>query len=228
MGEKDYRLCVRNYTLRNLTKTSDSLNAFSGIIGYLTKSYFPNGLIWGMPLLEFPQSLRWYHSRTIEPQRRDAFPSWAWCGWQGRVEYSESLDLTKKYRSFAHLETDLTVKFVSIDDQLLTVQGYRVTLDIRTEPFSEAFVPDTNSLLGPARERDFWPHENRLTSGRYEFLVVERLKYGNDSPLREDLYLLLLERNGDFWMRRTQVGVLLDPGLNFEMARPWFGRVKLR
>lgn len=181
-----------------------------------------------MPLLEFPQALRWYHSRTIEPQRRGAFPSWAWCGWQGRVEYSGPLDLTKEYRSFTHLETDLTVKFVSIDDQLLTVQGYRVTLDIRTEPFSEAFVSDSTFLLGPVRERDFWPHENMLRSGRYEFLVVERSKYGDDYPLRENLYMLLLDWDGDFWMRKTQVGLLLDPGLNFEMARPRFERVRLR
>jgi len=229
-GEEDYRACVGSYTIRELTNESDSLNAFLGIVGYLTKSYFSSGLIHGMPLHEFPQALRWYHSRTAEPERRSDFPSWAWCGWQGEVKYSGSLDLTKEHRDDVYSETDLTVKFKEFDGQILTVEGYQVTLDIRNEPFSEAFVPDTNSSLGPARHRDFQPHKNRLMAGRHEFLVVERLKYKRTegSLLREDVHMLLLGWNSGFWVRKEQVSILLDPGIKFEDAKPRFETVRLK
>jgi len=230
LGEADYRGCVQNYTRRNMSKDADSLNAFLGIVGYLTKSYFPNGLICGMPLHDFPQALRWYHFRTVTPRRRKDFPSWAWCGWQGQVEYSGSLDLTKDHPDDVYSETDLTVKFDNFDGKTLTVQGYVVTLDIRNVPFSEAFVPDTDSSLGPVRERNFLPHDNRLVSGRYKFLVVERLKYRprEDRPLRENVHMLLLGWNGGFWVREEQVSILLDPGREFEDAKPRFETVRLK
>jgi len=227
-GEEDYRLCVQNYTIRDLTKEYDSLNAFEGMIGYLTKCYFPDGLIWGLPLREFPQALRWCHYRTATPRRRNDFPTWAWCGWQGKAIYSAPLDLTKEYQDSPHIMTDLTVEFVRHDNQILTVRGYQVRLDIRKEPFSEAFVPDTNSSLGPVVEGDLPPHKNNLTSGRYVFLVVERLKYGEAHPLKEKVYMLLLDWDGFFWLRNTQVLLILEPGLKFEIAKPHFVTMRLK
>ena len=124
--------------------------------------------------------------------------------------------------------TDLTVEFVRHDDQILTVRGYQVRLDIRKEPFSEAFVPDTNSSLGPVVEGDLLPHKNNLTSGRYVFLVVERLKYGMNHPLKEEVYMLLLDWDGFFWLRNTQVLLVLEPKVKFEIAKPHFVTMRLK
>jgi len=238
IGEEDYRECVENYTSRQLTNDFDSLNAFLGVVGYLRKAWIPNGFVWGLPLRDFPQSLRWFHPRQVKPRRRSGFPSWSWCGWEGTATYSGSLDLLKtRGHSYVpvgspdarvSMATDMTVKYAGIDGQVLTVEGYQITLDIRTEPFSEAFAIETGVSLGPVRERNFL-HNNTLATGRYEFLVVERFKYrtAEDRPLREEVYMILLEGNGEIRKRRTKVRISLDFGRTFEEARPRFGRVKL-
>lgn len=229
LGEADYRECVENYTSRQLTKDSDSLNAFLGIVSYLCKAWLPNGFIWGMPLQDFPQSLRWFHPRQVKPRRRAEFPSWSWCGWEGQATYSASLDSEKaNERGRFDPNTDMTVKFISIDNKVLTLEGYLVTLDIRTDPFSEAFVPDTEESLGPVRERNFL-HNNTLPSGRYPFLVVERLKYKSamDRPIREDVFMLLLEWDREVAVRKTKVRLSLDPGMSFDVATARLGVVRL-
>src|ERR1700712_1724385 len=114
LGEEDYRECVFNYTERQMTNDRDSLNAFLGIVGYLTKSWFPKGLIWGMPLECFPQSLRWYHPRSVKPRRRPAFPSWSWTGWEGQALYSGSLSLVKmEERGRIDITTESALRFIS-------------------------------------------------------------------------------------------------------------------
>jgi hypothetical protein len=126
-------------------------------------------------------------------------------------------------------KTDLTVQYVGIEDQILTVEGYQVALDIRTEPFSEAYVPGTDGSLGLVRERNFL-HNNTLATGRYDFLVVERLRYrtAENRPLREDVYMLLLDWDGGFGLRRTKIRLSLDPGLTFDSAKPRFGTLRLK
>lgn len=129
----------------------------------------------------------------------------------------------------ADVKTDMTVRYVGVEDRTLTVEGYRVTLDIRTNPFSEAYVLDTEESLGPVRERNFL-HNNTLATGRYDFLVVERLRYRTapDRPLREDVYMLLLDWDGEFGLRRTKVRLSLDTGQTFDAVKPQLRTTKLK
>lgn len=176
-----------------MTNDRDSLNAFLGIVGYLRKLYFPKGLLWGMPLHDFPQSLRWYHPRWVKPRRRPAFPSWSWAGWEGQALYSGPLDLVNKTeRGRVDATAHMTARFIDINDQILTLEAHLVSLEVRTESFSDAYVPGTDLHLGPIKEGNVL-HNNTLPS-RID-LVVERIRcrVAVDRPFCEDIYMILLD-----------------------------------
>ncbi|KAK7943574.1 uncharacterized protein PG986_012687 [Apiospora aurea] len=83
-----------NYTRRQLTNESDSLNAILGLFRALQ----PSGIrhLHGVPVrkvrkgecswLEFP--LAWHHEAEVS-RRRPGFPSWSWSGWEGGIRMSE-------------------------------------------------------------------------------------------------------------------------------------------
>jgi hypothetical protein len=86
-------LHLQNYSERNLTYDSDSLNAILGILRFGEESGFRH--IHGMPLrrsvskrlpgLAIP--LGWYHLNT--GRRRSQFPSWSWAGWKGGIRMDD-------------------------------------------------------------------------------------------------------------------------------------------
>ncbi|KAF2397091.1 HET-domain-containing protein [Trichodelitschia bisporula] len=234
-AETEYRSTLALYTERRMTHDSDSLNAFRGILHWLRKSCFSADFVCGLPLREFPQALRWFHPWDVKPKRRPAFPSWSWAGWAGRVTYSDPLDLMRRVKPKMSrredLGTDRVVRFVDIDadERVLTVEATVIRLDIRCEPFSEAFVPGTDEMLGIVRERNS-PHHNTLTTGMYDFLVVERLRLKNyaDGPVREYVYMLLLEWDGDVAMRVTKVRLFVELGLTLERAAPVVKTIRMK
>ena len=213
-----------------MTNDRDSLNAFLGIVGYLTKSWFPKGLIWGLPLEYFPQSLRWYHPRWVKPRRRPGFPSWSWTGWEGQAIYSGSLSLVKmEERGRIDITTESALRFISIDHQILTLEGEVVKLEIRTDPFSDAYVPGTDYLLGPMKERNLL-HNNTLPSQTTDFLVIEKVRYRptRDRPFRQDVFLIMLDWDGAIAVRRTKVRLFLGPEVDFAKAPSQIRRVQLK
>jgi hypothetical protein len=213
-----------------MTNDSDSLNAFLGVAAYLRKSWFSKGLTWGMPLADFPQSLRWYHPRWVKPRRRPDFPSWSWTGWEGQAIYSASMDLPNtQERGRYESSTDLTARFVQIEEQVLTLDAYVVKLEVRTEPFSDAFVPGTKELLGPIKEGNFL-HSNTLPSKTEDFLIVERNRYRvvPGGKFREDVYMLLLGWEGAFAVRRTKVRLYLGSDVDFKLANAKIQRIRIK
>jgi hypothetical protein len=204
-----------------MTKDSDSLNAFLGIVAYLRKAWFSRGLVWGMPLTDFPQSLRWYHPRWVKTRRRPEFPLWSWAGWEGQAMYSGSLDLKARSRGGkVDVSTDMTARFVDIDEQILLLEAYVVRLEIRTESFSDAFIPGTDEMLGALKEGNVL-HNNTLPSGIADFLIVERATYrvAEDRPWRQDVYMLLVDW-GDDAVRKTKVRLFISSGIDFGKAEP--------
>jgi hypothetical protein len=85
---------VEDYTPRTLRFADDSLNAFQGILRRFSRR---QGLenVWGLAyptncsysLRYFVHALTWIHRRGTIPQRRNMFPSWAWAGWEGPIDY---------------------------------------------------------------------------------------------------------------------------------------------
>ncbi|KAM5345055.1 hypothetical protein ACJ41O_010917 [Fusarium nematophilum] len=137
-----FQTVLTTYTSRFLTNEEDSLNAFQGGLMKFGMAVYPDGFEWGMPLKSFPQSLAWIHDYTVTPKRRSSFPSWSWAGWGGTVQYPSGLIETASEKS------DLVPRMVRIDDKHVTLEGWTVTLDIRTEPFSEVVVPGSDTSIG--------------------------------------------------------------------------------
>ncbi|KAI0181124.1 HET-domain-containing protein [Hypoxylon sp. FL1284] len=206
---------VKMYTERRMTNDSDSLNAVRGMLSFLQKTMLPQGFAWGLPLKEFPQSLRWYHPRGIKPRRRPDFPSWSYVGWEGTASYTDKLNQINGGPSARFDEAvDLPVSYVGVDDKVLTMEGVLARLEVRNEPFNNAYVAGTDFLLGVLQEGNFL-HKNTLSSGVFDFLVVERLmfRYSPEGSVRHVLYMILLEGNGELFTRRSMVRLFIEPGL---------------
>lgn len=198
-----------------MTNDSDSLNAFKGMLSFLQKTMLPGGFVWGLPLQEFPQSLRWYHPRGVRPRRRPDFPSWSYVGWEGEVNFTDKLNLVNGGSSERFDETvDLGLNYVGIEGKVLTVDGILLKLEVRNEPFNNAYIPGTDFLVGVLQEGNFL-HKNTLPPGVFDFLVVERLsfRYAPQSSIRQILYLIMLNRDGEVFGRRAMVRLYVEPRL---------------
>lgn len=82
--------CVHAYTRRGLTYPDDILNAFTGLMSYLSNR-FEWVFCWGLPNDNFAFALLWTSSSTTRREARDShdrlFPSWSWAGWIGDATY---------------------------------------------------------------------------------------------------------------------------------------------
>lgn len=94
-----YASAIQDYSSRELTYDSDSLNAFRGIIERYSKHRHHIYAIWGLPYSAefgrrwsyFALALAWSHAQSgwgssNPPKRREEFPSWTWAGWAGAVQ----------------------------------------------------------------------------------------------------------------------------------------------
>lgn len=88
---RHYSNCVKLYTVRSLTYSGDKLNAFEGITASL-EEHLGSKFFCGLPTALFDWALLWepseplYRISSTDPY----FPSWAWCGWVGGVEWRSS------------------------------------------------------------------------------------------------------------------------------------------
>ncbi|KAF4465879.1 tol [Fusarium albosuccineum] len=101
---QDFFRTVQQYTTRDLSFETDSLNAAIGIMRFLSKKE-PRILNFvGLPYYapadsdEFIEpclfaSLSWYHRFDSAPRRRADFPSWTWAGWAGAIRWMCSVPL---------------------------------------------------------------------------------------------------------------------------------------
>ncbi|KAI1029479.1 hypothetical protein LB504_010762 [Fusarium proliferatum] len=196
---------VTTYTSRSLTNDGDSLNAFQGGLARFGKPVYPQGFEWGMPLKEFPQSLAWIHDHTVKPTRRSAFPSWSWAGWGGTVQYPTDLTET------ATENGDLIPRMVSIDDKVVMLEGWTVTLDIRTEPFSEVVIPGTDQAIGCVTERNF-KHNMTLPTGKYRCFVAARLKKEvlRNGLVNQLVFLVVLRGDRDVEIEERQTAITVS------------------
>lgn len=102
-----FSILLRTYMSRRMTKESDSLNAFRGILTAFKRLLFPEGFVHGLPPRGHTSSLAWMHSRDVTPRRRAGFPSWSWTGWEGEVVYPEKLLDTADGHTLPTLDIDL-------------------------------------------------------------------------------------------------------------------------
>ncbi|KAF2121112.1 heterokaryon incompatibility protein-domain-containing protein [Lophiotrema nucula] len=102
---------VIQYTKRNLTYDSDSINAIQAVLDSLDREDSRISSVWGIPhrvvsfKSELDQTLGFGLSWTFTdihklPRRRSGFPSWSWAGWEGAIcwiEVDDWNDITGYY-----------------------------------------------------------------------------------------------------------------------------------
>lgn len=78
-----YQMLLLYYSERQLTKDSDAINAFAGMLRFLS-SRMESRVLEGLPTASFDLSLLF---RGTGLRRRPEFPSYSWAGWAGRVQW---------------------------------------------------------------------------------------------------------------------------------------------
>jgi hypothetical protein len=211
---------LQSYTSRRMTNEGDSLNAFLGMLTGFRRRMFPEGFMHGLPLQSHPATLGWMHDRVSKPRRRVIFPSWSWTGWEGTALIPRDiLNMFDGDRN-STVDPDLEVRIVSLDEKELTVEGWVAELDIRTDPFSEVFVPEREDSVASVMEGNSL-HNNTIPTGRYSCLVVQRQceKNSNRNPPRQKAFLIVLEWHGDVAQRRTLITVTLFAKCDFSQVK---------
>ncbi|CAK7209742.1 hypothetical protein SBRCBS47491_000544 [Sporothrix bragantina] len=216
MAAAQYVSALSDYTSRNMARDTDSLNGCLGMLNFLQRMASLQDFVWGLPLRDFPLSLMWCHAGSSSkgniklppPRRRVDFPSWSFVGWQGEVSYvlpenllptAEKSDRERAEMARKEIVHDLYVEFRGIDGidkKTLQLAGWTVRFEIQTAPFSTAYIPGTDEIIGMLTQNEE-RHPTSLPSGVFDFVVVQRVKrdMGN-GRFRHVLYLLMLDDNG--------------------------------
>lgn len=210
-----------------MTNEGDSLNAFLGLLAGFKRRLFPLGFWYGLPLRSHPATLGWIDDRVEYPRRRSEFPSWSWAGWSGPALIASDIldtydDPAKKVN-----EVDLEIEIKGLDGNELTVVGWVVDLDIRTDPLSEVFVTGQSESIATVKEGR-WEMHNTLQSGHYDCLVVQRHERNPTcDPRRQKAFLIVLDGSGEVAQRRTFITLTFFAGFDFMLTKPCKRTVRL-
>lgn len=209
-----------NYTNRRLTNEQDSINAFLGLLAAMQRKLFPTGFVWGLPLKSHPELLGWFHDRAKTPKRRLMFPSWSWAGWEGTALFHDRL-VGSSGGDDKLTTNDMQPEFVSCQGHKLVVNAWLVKIKAVTEPFTEVLVPGTTEAYGSITERNCL-HNDTIPTGEYSCLIVQRSQFrlGEDRPLRQRIYLLVLEVEDNEASRRTMITLSPWDSSDFMLLKP--------
>lgn len=92
-----YSDLLHDYTARFLTEPADAINAFSGVLSAL-KHETHQTFRYGIPLGDAHKGLLWSVADEHILTPRSGFPTWAWCGWLGRIRYRDYLLAEEHYQ----------------------------------------------------------------------------------------------------------------------------------
>ncbi|KAF7441178.1 hypothetical protein PC9H_001527 [Pleurotus ostreatus] len=108
-----YVVVVREYTQRNLTNELDAIDAVSALTRAIAKAFNLGGgaskaFRYGMLITDLNQTLFWHPGdgpsftrRRSVPGLRGTWPSWAWVGWRGAVQYRHNWSNAESYPRIA-------------------------------------------------------------------------------------------------------------------------------
>ncbi|KAI8635636.1 heterokaryon incompatibility protein-domain-containing protein [Xylariaceae sp. FL1651] len=167
--DETYQCLVHSFAKRDLTRESDGLDAFRGILRAITQ-VSEIEFIWGLPRMFLGVAITWPCARE-RPKRRTAlchvelteggetvkshFPSWSWVGWVGRVYFHElfgPLDGEHAGLKFYHLENTGTGETFTIrpipQNKTFRVDGYEYSKPFQgTNP---SWRGDTDAIIKPS------------------------------------------------------------------------------
>ncbi|KAI6043015.1 heterokaryon incompatibility protein-domain-containing protein [Pisolithus marmoratus] len=119
MTVRNYLTAVAGYSQRRLTVESDIVAAITALLNVLTRNYEPTGsdpkkaFPFGMWIRHLDTSLLWQPSlhealvrRTAADGNHPRWPSWAWTGWKGAVQYGNESQMLNGSDSDIHARPD--------------------------------------------------------------------------------------------------------------------------
>ncbi|KAI6151050.1 heterokaryon incompatibility protein-domain-containing protein [Pisolithus tinctorius] len=137
MTVTDYATAVAGYSQRRLTVESDIIAAITALLNVLTRNCEPAGsdpkkaFQFGMWIRYLDASLLWQPSlrevlvrRTVPDGNRPLWPSWAWAGWKGAVQYGNESQMLDGYDSDVHARPDesLVTAWYMVDEDRSIIQ----------------------------------------------------------------------------------------------------------
>lgn len=179
---------IMEYSRRELSYSSDSLNAFLGVLNHYTRDSVSMStspiqhLSYGLTLQETNHKgaldvhLLWSHENVAI--RRPEFPSWAWTGWQGPLSrYAGATRViklhpkdSKEKRPHSHLEWK-----ISIEDGCHRVRDIR---ELAHEPPTGRLIQETQKgstadhIEQGLQEHMLRYHEQTSTAREFKRLIV--------------------------------------------------------
>lgn len=223
---------IEEYTKRHLTHEYDILNAMLGIMEVAAERKVPVSHLCGVPmtitrpsqtLLEaFVTCLCW---RVRGGTRREAFPSWSWTGWKGKIWGPAVFGISCKL-GFA-IEVSMVrrddpsgalpwAKFEAMgpkekaalpQDYILEITGTAVDVSIRAKNLfsSHAIIHNGDVALKGYVDLCIDPEQDAEFRRRLADERVTAVAIGNDSDYYRSLLLLAIVKKGDYWER---IGVI--------------------
>jgi hypothetical protein len=202
MNLRGYQVAIEQYSQRHLTLDSDVIAAVTALTNAMTRALEPPGsnpeeaFRFGMWISNLDISLLWQprfdviHTRRIMPNaNRSCWPSWAWSGWKGAVQYgneSQLLDGTDTDPHVAPAESLITVWHLVDED------GTIVQLAVTRIPPSWSVDENSDGLrpykYAPSQSHpsdlflDFLPPSGTLVF-RTQCARFQVLKLDNDGSL---------------------------------------------
>ena len=200
-----YSAAIQQYTSRKMSNPSDALNALAGLLHRIERKSKERFFL-GLPESEFVNALLWTPVKNQPFFRRDGFPSWAWCGGVGEVEYKLPQDDLHEREDATILISGNRAKGASIyiTSKMATIRG-----KAWGDPVQYLFdwVKEGNGNLFATVDR---PHE--LDLGRFALHAIQLRR----SDRHANVTCLLVQQGKESWSR---VGVARFPE---KMWNWWF------
>ena len=135
-GSRLYSIYATLFFYRALTRQSDALSAFSGIIQALETFVYKNGFHWGLPLDDLNWALAW-DGRHLA-RKRQGFPTWSWLSWRNAIWPGQPDPDEPQYPH--QYPFDLTICKLSSEGDL--VQIFKSSCDQMTAECQQQFLDD--------------------------------------------------------------------------------------
>ncbi|KAG6377608.1 heterokaryon incompatibility protein-domain-containing protein [Boletus reticuloceps] len=175
MNFRAYQTAIALYSQRHLTVDSDIMCAAAGFMNAMTRTLEPPGsnpkevFQFGMWIRNLDLSLLWQprfdaiHTRRIPPNvGHSCWPSWAWSGWKGAVQYGNEQQMLDGADADVH---EVPAESLVTAWHLVDEDGTIIRLNVKQIPPSWSVDGDTDGCQPPYKYVASQSHPNDLVLG---------------------------------------------------------------
>lgn len=198
---KEYFQFVTQYSSRHLSKRSDRLNAFAGILAHMAKCVPKRQTIFGLPIIPHDspdQSLEYHlfaalawHTKNSPIVRLGQYPSWSWSGWYGHVTWfpGHQAHVFNSHRATFKI---VAVMDLSVSGVIYPVDEFRRLLLLESIPtnidalcIEVPFIPAANIII--SADMTLLQDTLNIMDGEYWHILSDPLEDRVPEDLRKHL-----------------------------------------